>query len=169
MKTACLCLLAATCGGPALAFVPVPTARFAGTTAALTRAQRPASFSPLRMAAGGDDGKKLGPWEAFTTDFATKFAVAATIAAVTFAAPGDALAARSGGRMGGRSFSAPSVSVFCVCQVRVLGPYMKKGSSRCCRLHGVLSYLFFDNMMHGCGHHFAARTLFPVTAIKTPV
>lgn len=60
-----------------------------------------------------DDGSnsKKGPWEAFTADMAKKFAVAATIAAVTFSAPGDALAAQSGGRMGGRSFSSPSVSL----------------------------------------------------------
>lgn len=66
---------------------------------------------PLRMAAAGGDGdSSKTPWEAFTTDMAKKFAVAATVAAVAFSAPGDALAARSGGRMGGRSFSSPSVS-----------------------------------------------------------
>lgn len=99
---------------PASGFVPAPAARFAGTgaTAGLTRAQqRSATASrPLRMTAGGDGDSTKSPWEAFTTDMAKKLAVAATVAAVTFSAPGDALAARSGGRMGGRSFSSPSVS-----------------------------------------------------------
>ena len=60
----------------------------------------------MKATGGGDNG---APWEALTTDLAKKLAVAATVAAVAFAAPGDALAARSGGRMGGRSFSSPSV------------------------------------------------------------
>lgn len=55
------------------------------------------------------DEKKRG-WELFMADLAKKFTVAAAVAAVALSAPGDALAARSGGRMGGRSFSAPSVS-----------------------------------------------------------
>lgn len=137
MRSACasLCLLAACV--PASGFVPVPSAGFTGKTTTITTAtaaaasgptrpqqhqqQRSASTSvPLRMAAaaggdGGDgsSGKKATPWEAFTTDMAKKFAVAATVAAVALSAPGDALAARSGGRMGGRSFSSPSVSAEC--------------------------------------------------------
>lgn len=109
---------------PASGFVPVPSARFVGTgtAAGLTRAaqHRPPTTTPapLRMAAAGDgDSKKQSPWEALTTDMAKKFAVAATVAAVAFSAPGDALAARSGGRMGGRSFSSPSVSYICACRV----------------------------------------------------
>lgn len=118
MRSACasLCLLAACV--PASGFVPAPSSRLTGTTtaaSALARAQqqRAASTSvPLRMAASGGDGdSNKTPWEAFTTDMAKKFAVAATVAAVALSSPGDALAARSGGRMGGRSFSSPSSSV----------------------------------------------------------
>lgn len=109
MRTMSLFCLAATCS-PASAFVLVPSAHFTGTTATLTRAVQPRSSSLRMAAAGGGDGNSKGAWEAFTTDLAKKFAVAATIAAVTFAGPGDALAARSGGRMGGRSFSSSPVN-----------------------------------------------------------
>lgn len=113
-------LVAATacCGpSPVSAFLaPASTTRFAGTTASLSGVHRHAtstSFPPRMAATGGDGSEKktaVGPWEAFTTDLAKKFAVAATIAALGLSGPGDALAAKSGGRVGGRSFSSPSVS-----------------------------------------------------------
>ncbi|CAM9404155.1 unnamed protein product, partial [Ectocarpus sp. 13 AM-2016] len=65
----------------------------------------PAATSSLPLSMAGE-----APWKAFTTDVAKKVAVAATVAAVAFSTPGEALAARSGGRMGGRSFSSPSRS-----------------------------------------------------------
>lgn len=112
MRTASLCVVAGACVR-ASAFVPTPNSRFIGNNPMNTRvlARRPVpSLHPQMVAAGGDNnGQNPNPWEAFSTDLAKKFAVVATIAAVAFAAPGDALAARSGGRMGGRSFSSPSV------------------------------------------------------------
>ena len=72
----------------------------------------------MKAGGGGDNG---APWEALTTDLAKKLAVAATVAAVSFAAPGDALAARSGGRMGGRSFSSPSVRTYGAAVAREIG------------------------------------------------
>ncbi|CAN0395106.1 unnamed protein product [Ascophyllum nodosum] len=111
MRTASLGVLAVTCYS-ATAFIPAPNARFVGTSVARTRAQRPVAASPLRMveAGGGNENEKLNSLQAFSTELAKKFAVGAAIAAMAFAAPGDALAARSGGRMGGSSFSSPSRS-----------------------------------------------------------
>lgn len=82
---------------PASGFVPVPSARFVGTTVV-----------SLRMTAARDSDHK-SPWDAFATDMAKNVAVAATAVAVAaFSAPGDALAAGSGGIIGGGSFSSPS-------------------------------------------------------------
>ena len=113
MRTASLGVLAVTCYS-ATAFILAPNARFVGTSVARTRAQRPVAASPLRMveAGGGNENEKLNSLQAFSTELAKKFAVGAAIAAMAFAAPGDALAARSGGRMGGSSFSSPSVSSY---------------------------------------------------------
>lgn len=146
---------------PASAFVPAPSARFAGTTAGLTRAQQRSAITsmPLRMAVGGDgDSNNKSPWETLTTDMAKKLAVAATVAAVAFSAPGDALAARSGGRMGGRSFSSPSVSprlpAVCGERVALLAPHVEseqkkksgeKGEGRRLQLR-----LFGDESRHLC-------------------
>lgn len=130
---------------PAQGFVPAPSARFVGTTAGLTQAhQRAATTSaPLRMTAAGD-GDKKAPWEAFTKDIAKKFAVAATVAAVAFSSPGDALAARSGGRMGGRSFSSPSVSPRVVRRVYVRTQWFPASASKISAhmTHGTPTWLF---------------------------
>lgn len=100
--------------------VHIPSARFVGTgtTAGLTRAQQPRSAitaMALLMAAAGDGDKKR-PWESFATDVAKKAAVAAAVAAsVAFSAPGEALAADSGGRISGGSFSDSSYTSVSSC------------------------------------------------------
>lgn len=115
MKVAPLFLLACAPTTSAF-FMPAPLARlpsipsgsFSTTTSALSRVPVVRARG-LHMSSSPNEDEKSG-WELFTADLAKKFTVAAAVAAVALSAPGDALAARSGGRMGGRSFSSPSVS-----------------------------------------------------------
>lgn len=86
--------------------VPKPSARFVGTGTRAHPRSATTAMSLLMTAVG--DGDKKRPWESFATDVAKKAAVAATVAVVTFSAPGGALAARSGGRISGGSFSHSS-------------------------------------------------------------
>lgn len=115
MKVAPLFLLACAPTTSAF-FMPAPLARlpsipsgsFSTTTSALSRVPVVRARG-LHMSSSPNEDEKSG-WELFTADLAKKFTVAAAVAAVALSAPGDALAARSGGRMGGRSFSSPSRS-----------------------------------------------------------
>ncbi|CAN0174201.1 unnamed protein product [Ectocarpus sp. 12 AP-2014] len=98
----------------ALASTPSDVEAFVASSKTL-RVGQPARLVASRSVSAATSSLPLSmageaPWKAFTTDVAKKVAVAATVAAVAFSTPGEALAARSGGRMGGRSFSSPSRS-----------------------------------------------------------